>query len=438
MPNGVMQDSEVMIGLEWLASIQKDKHSFFQRLAKAQQHYITETRKSVNFGKRFDNGWYGSDVVAGYFAQAKSLIDNRRSYEVTNASQIVPWVKQLGECTALLDNIVGAKERACRMLESTTVLPDTALLELILAGNYASQGYEVEFIPEQKGIAKTPEFRCRMGSEDFFFVECKRLQKGLYANNEIAAHNVRSHLAELRIKTKKMNVWIDVTYTCEVKDVPENYLLLHLNNYNGRFYKWDDKFGRGTIKPSDLSLVKKDILENGSLLFNTKLARLIKGSPLEDEYYQVIATGRPDERDSRFITHVKNASLITWRCINERSLELRSRHVTKTLAEIDSQLIGYGIGVGHIALDVDIQKNVADLRRIKIHDAIKKFNPESKLVRLNVHFLLPRITEDSAWMVDETADDFFVHKLAEEAIPLIKIFPKAEILENDLPGWHQE
>lgn len=113
--------------------------------------------KAANFGKQFDPEWYGSDVVAGYFAQAKSLIDNRRSYEVTNASNIIPWVKQLGVCAKSLDRITGARDRAIRMLKNTTVLPDTALLELVLAGNYASEGYEVEFIPEQR-IAKTRSF----------------------------------------------------------------------------------------------------------------------------------------------------------------------------------------------------------------------------------------------------------------------------------------
>lgn len=146
-----MLDSDVIAGLEWLASTQENKQHFYQRLAKAQQFYIATTQKAANFGKQFDPEWYGSDVVAGYFAQAKSLIDNRRSYEVTNASNIIPWVKQLGVCAKSLDRITGARDRAIRMLKNTTVLPDTALLELVLAGNYASEGYEVEFIPEQKG-----------------------------------------------------------------------------------------------------------------------------------------------------------------------------------------------------------------------------------------------------------------------------------------------
>lgn len=42
----------------------------------------------------------------------------------------------------------------------------------------------------------------------------------------------------------------------------------------------------------------------------------------------------------------------------------------------------------------------------KNYAAIVNFEQKSKIVRLNVHYLVPRIDENSAWMVDETADDF--------------------------------
>ncbi|MBN0379600.1 hypothetical protein JTM61_36845, partial [Pseudomonas aeruginosa] len=99
-----------------------------------------------------------------------------------------PWMYQLGQCVDFLDNVSGAVERARRMLESNTVYPDTAMFELILAGNYAAIGYEVEFIPERKGIAKTPDFKCSLDGGGEFFVECKRLQKGPYSVQEENAH----------------------------------------------------------------------------------------------------------------------------------------------------------------------------------------------------------------------------------------------------------
>lgn len=431
-------DSDVVAGLEWLASTQADKGSFYQRLEKAQRSYISATSKTTNFGKPFDPSWHGPDAVAGFLSQAKSLLDNRRAYEISVASQIIPWVKRLGQCARMLKTIEGAEERARRMLSNSGVSPDTALFELVLAGNYALHGYRVEFIPEQKGVKKTPEFKCSISEDDYFFVECKRLQKGSYAIQELELHNRRAHLAELRINSRKMNIWFDVTYNCEVKDTPENYLINHLNQYTDSLYQWQDEYGCGFIKPADFSKIKKDIAEKGSLLFNIKLARLIKGSQLEDENYSVFATGRADERDGRYITHAKNASLLTWRCVNEKSFEARSRHITKTLSEIDDQLFGYGLGVGHIAMDVDVQKDVADKRRSKNHNAAKKFASKSDIVRLNIHYLVPRVDEKSSWLIDETVDDFYTHDLVKEIIPVMQAFPDAVLLDNGLPGWHQK
>lgn len=438
MIKGIEYDEDVWNGLEWLASIQSDKLGFYERLAKAQRNYISATSISANFCKAFDPSWYGPDVVAGFFCQAKSILDNRRAYEISTASHIIPWVKRLGQCAELLNNVPGARERAKRMLQNDKVVPDTALFELVLAGNYVYKGYDVEFIPERKGICKTPEFKCSIDGNEFFFVECKRLQKGLYEKQEKAAHAKRAHLAELRINTKKMNIWLDVTYTSEVKDTPEGYLIQHLSNFKGRLYEWEDEYGNGFIIPHDLSEIRKDIAEEGSLLCSIKLARLIKGSPLEDENYSIFATGRSDERDSRYITFAKNASLVTWRCVSEKSFEARSRHITTTLAEIDEQLIGHGIGVGHIALDVDVQKNVADKRRVKNVDATRKFRAKGGVVRVNIHYLVPRITENSSWMVDETVDDFYANEIIKDVIPLVQVFPEAVLFDNDLPGWHQQ
>ncbi|WP_417642679.1 hypothetical protein [Enterobacter kobei] len=437
MFRGVEYDKDVADGLEWLASIQVDNKDFFERLSKAQRNYIAATSKSANFCKPFEPSWYGSDVVAGYFSQAKALLEDRRSYEISIASHIIPWVKRLGQCAQLLNNIPGAKDRAKRMLLNDKVMPDTALFELVLAGNYAAQGYDVEFVPERKGICKTPEFKCSIGDNKFFFVECKRLQKGSYEINEKNEHLKKANLAEIIINAKRMNIWLDVTYTCEVKDAPEDYLARHLSNFNKSVYEWEDEYGSGSITPYDVNRVRKDISVNGSLLLSVKLTRLIKGSPLADENYTVYARGRPDERDSRYITRLKYASLVTWRCIGDKSIESRSRHITKTLAEIDAQLIEHGIGVGHIALDVDVQKNVADKRRSKNYDAMKKFKTKADIVRVNIHYLVPRVDENTSWMVDETVDDFYVTEIFKDAIPRIQLFPEAIVFDNDSPGWYQ-
>lgn len=90
---------------------------------------------------------------------------------------------------------------------------------------------------------------------------------------------------------------------------------------------------------------------------------------------------------------------------NPTSFESRSKHVTSLLKTIDDQLLPYGPGIAHIAIDVDIQGDIADKRRQKNAEAISRFTPRSKLCRTMVHYMVPRIDEDSAWMVDETSDE---------------------------------
>lgn len=438
MNGGVELDMDVIQALRWLAGVTTNPEQFSQRLKNSQDNYIEETSKKINFGARFDSKWHGDDVVAGFFSQAKSLIDNRRAFEISTASQIIPWVKQLGQNVVLLNKIPGAMERAKRMLESTTVYPDTALFELVLAGNYAAMGYEVEFIPEKKGIAKTPEFKCTFNKDVEFVVECKRLQKGKYASREEDAHLQLIQPVEVRIRSKKMSVWIDVTYKCEVEKVPGDYLLHHLSNYCGKDYEWDDEYGVGFVRKAKLNDVKNDIESNGSISFHTKLARLLKGRPLDDNYYNVIVSGRPDERDPRFISKIKNASLVTWRCVCDESLEGRSRHIKSTLAEIEKQVSTYGLGVGHVAIDIDVQKEVADKRREKNRAIAEAFEIESELVRLNIHYLVTRVEENHSWLVDETLDYFCSNELVKYVVPLVQVFPGANIFDNDLPAWYQK
>ena len=128
---------------------------------------------------------------------------------------------------------------------------------------------------------------------------------------------------------------------------------------------------------------------------------------------------------------------MTWRCVSEQSFEGRSRHIKSTLAEIEKQVTSHGLGVGHIAIDIDVQKEVADKRREKNKKVAEEFEMKSELVRLNIHYLVTRIEENHSWMVDETLDYFCSNTLVKYVVPLVQIFPDAIVFDNDLPAWYQ-
>jgi hypothetical protein len=263
-------------------------------------------------------------VVASYFAQAKSYLDNLRSYDVPLSSHIVPWVAQLGRQISWLENIPGAADRAARMLASPAVRPDGAMFELVMASNYAAEGFEVAFIDEDKGVTRTPDIRLSFNTGHApIHAEFKRLRRGQYAEDERARHAVLfGQLADL-IDRKGVSVVVDVTYTRELADVPDGYLAEHLSRAASSLIitprglrTWKDDFGYGEIRTAEIAAVRLDIHLNGPLLLGTKMARLLSGNVVRESAYNLTARGDPARDDPRYIEQLRSGSVLTWQCIN--------------------------------------------------------------------------------------------------------------------------
>jgi hypothetical protein len=152
---GCEDDGEVRAALAWLATVSGDHLAFNERLERAQHAYRVWTATPGNLGRDPRLIDIGSDVVAAYFAQAKSLIDDRRSFDVAMGSRVIPWLKGLGRNIDELAEISGAVDRASRMLRTSNVAPDSEMLELVLASNYASDGLGVTFLEETRGGENT-------------------------------------------------------------------------------------------------------------------------------------------------------------------------------------------------------------------------------------------------------------------------------------------
>jgi hypothetical protein len=72
-------------------------------------------------------------------------------------------------------------------LRAESVAPDSAMFELVMASNYATYGFDVAFIEEARGQARTPDLRLSAsGLSKPIFVECKRLKRGQYEIQEQA------------------------------------------------------------------------------------------------------------------------------------------------------------------------------------------------------------------------------------------------------------
>lgn len=440
LPAGIEQDRDVEAALSWLARVSSDAPAFWRRIEAAQAHYRRFTEATQNLGQDPDLADLGRDVVASFLAQARSLLSGRRTYDVALASRCVPWIKQLGVNVSELDRVSGAAERARRMLNDAGTAPDGPMLELVMCGNYAADGLDVSFVPEAPGQAKTPDLHLFVpGVLEPAAIEFKRLRQGQYEQEERARHRLIFRRAATIIDARALSLHIDVTYTRELKDVPEGYLAERLCRFLASplvlpgAYPWRDEFGAGQIEPANLPAVLEDT-RSSSLYFGTKMARLLSDGQVRDSGYNLAAGGEPDKRDPRYLDKVQYASVVTWQCTAAESIEKKARHVKNRLAEAEKQVRSAGIGIIHLAMDAEASCESSDLRRERNKQAIMEFKSESLVAALYVHYLVPRISEAHSWLVDETVDKFGAGR---GEVPSMMIFSGSKPLDNDLPAWKQ-
>jgi len=436
---GVEMDSDIKSGLDWLAHASGNEAQFWARLEAAQQTYRTLIADAEVYGQ--DPSWedLGTDRVSAYLAQAKSLLDDRASYDFVLISHVAPWIKQLGANLKTLERIDGARERARRMVQNATVSPDTALFELVMAGNYADAGFDVAFINE--GAKKSPDLRLSNPStKEQIVVELKRLQRGQYEIEERRRQGEIFDRVEAMIHDRELSVDIDVTYDRELKDVPDDYLALMLERslsspiivQNG--YPWKDAFGSGVIRAANVDAVHLDTRDS-YLYFGTKMAKLLAGRPISEQNYNLAARATSKRDDRRYIDRIYYGSVLTWKSSAPAAIERKAKYVRSKLHEADLQIVGHGAGVVHIAMDAELDGSASDVRRRRNLDAVRGYRMESDTRIVYLHYVVPRISENHSWITDETVDVF---SRLSNPTPPFPAFPAASKLGNGLPAWHQK
>ncbi|BCL74730.1 hypothetical protein JHS3_04660 [Jeongeupia sp. HS-3] len=435
---GVENDSDIATALVWLATSSGDAAAFVARLSAAQQRYREVTASDAARGK--DPSWsaLGPDIVAAYLAQGKSLLDDRRSYDFALVSHVAPWLKQLGANLPALARVVGAPGRALRMLRNGQVLPDSALFELVMASNYAAEGFDVTFIEEGQG--KTPDLRLFHGeSGSELFVELKRLQRGDYEIKERSRHAEIFRQLEPLLHEQGLSIDVDVTYEKELADVPVDYLLQRVKRAKASpillsgGYPWKDEFGSGLIRDANVAAVRRDTRDS-YLYFGTKMARLLSGRVVSENNYHLAARASANPEDPRYVDQMKFGSVVTWQCIAPKAIERKAKYVRSKLSEADKQIAGHGRGIIHIAMDAELHSEASDLRRQRNLDALSTFQMNSQAGIVYLHYLVPRVSEDHSWLTDETVDVF---SRFERPPPSFPAFPCATTLDNDKPAWRQ-
>jgi hypothetical protein len=299
-------------------------------------------------------------------------------------------------------------------------------------------GFAVEFIAEAPP-EKRPDIRVQRATY-VADVECKRLNQSTYAKAEsVRQGRICEKLSEL-IHNKGLSIHIDVTYSRELHEVPEDYLFDRVAVSLGRRiitfdgYPWKDDFGEGVIQPANLSAVHRDTADS-SLYFGTKLARLLSGIEVTQDAYNLFGSGNPDPRDPRYLECLYYCSVITWGCSAAESINARARFIRSKLAEVDRQMHRSPAGILHVGMDAQRDGHTSDVRRTRNIEVVRDFQASSAIREIYLHYFVPLTTEVAAWTIDETTDCFGID--ANCRIGVDRVFDRAEIADNDLAAWYQ-
>jgi hypothetical protein len=435
----VIDDPDVAQALEWLTSVSRSPTALRDRLRAAQEFYRANSVSNGIIWPETSRLLIPRDSIASYLAQADALLTDRRVYDLSLASRVIPFIKHIGRNIELLREVPGAVSRAQRMLEPSTEHPDGSLYELIAAIRYGGECSSVEFVTESN--IPTSDLRARVnGIPADFNIETKRLRASVYELRELAT--VRLLFAEFEriVHAKRISTWVDVQFRQELGYIPRHYVAQRVSRAlespfilpNG--YAWEDEFGSGVVREANIDAVLEDIRAS-YLLVGPKLARLLTGSVVPANQFQLVIRAVPHRTDPRYIDRVAYASVLTWTSASERSIDARAKHVRSKLAEIDKQMQTTDYGIAHIGMEAERDIPTADLRRERNLAAVRSFSPSSRLAEVHLHYYLPRVTEVSAWMIDETVDSNGVLEIG--VLEDARLLPRDEAdLDTDLPAWH--
>ena len=87
-------------------------------------------------------------------------------------------------------------------------------------------------------------------------------------------------------------------------------------------------------------------------------------------------------------------------------------------------------------MDAERDTVAADLRRERNNEVVRQFAFESRMIAVYLHYFVPRISEVSSWMIDETPDGF--GPTPTSPFSAGRIFTRSTLLDNDLAAWHQK
>ena len=222
-------DPDIEAGTNYFKSLIPNSEWVVRRKAAAERFYRSLVGDLVS---RADNGrlYNQKDFIAWYLFLGEAFNNHPINYEVHHGSRIVPVLAAIGRNIHLIEKIDGFRDRALKLIGEDQAQPNGPLFEMLVALAYAREGHQVAFHPETPGKAKAHDLDVTVDGT-IWAVECKRMEAGDYAENELQRMNVLWDSCKRNLVKTGCNIYLEVNFKIELDNVPDDYFSCISNNY---------------------------------------------------------------------------------------------------------------------------------------------------------------------------------------------------------------
>jgi hypothetical protein len=380
------------------------------------------------------------DMIAWYIHQARSYGDPalRPDFFEPEGFRIAPVFRRMGQLLPEFRAIVGAEERAIRLMTDGRKQPDDGIYEFLVAGAYRRRGWEnVEFMPEAPGIAKRHDLNVNRG-RSHWAVECKRAGRSGYAREERIAGERMSDRAHALSTQAKRPVMIMVRFTGELVPLGDDYLADKVARFldGTEPYEWQDENGEGIVADVMWSRLRKVLSEDDVYFGSSRMFQLLIGHYDPSLDFSIAGDWEPGKGRPLHAAWVNHVSIVVWRGVSLQAARRKAQHFRSIVGGASDQLPGDRPGVIHVGYEAVGGNSVDGLRHSLNRDQMRTFDArESRLRWVYGNYFMPEhvtARNESAAVSETTAWYPVAGSRTAEPLPGHMLFMD----EDGLPGAH--
>lgn len=377
------------------------------------------------------------DTFGWYIFVGELALDRRYALDPDEAARVLPILAGLGERWEFASRVKGIDDKLKELAGPRRAEPDSGFFEIAVALAYAAEGFDVAFIPEERGIRKTPDIYVKRGDVEVF-VECKRQQApGEYGL--IQQENWKRLWKPLEEKLVEIgnSVWLKIEFRVELSLIESNYLPEKLDFaialVDQEMVLLDNELVRVEAKPVPLRRVAAHLANNYVKVRGT-LERSLLGEAWATPRMSMesVCIGKrktpdastPEWMARSFWDTITFGCGVSWKCVAERSIDMQARDLKALFSRAIEQLPMDNKGIVHVMSETLSGNDVERRRTEKIEDSIKAFRCDRPVLGLLYHRIQAESPVDGAFNFDESVTDFWTHPERQKQFPRFAFVPK--------------